>query len=284
MQKNIGVIGAGIMGQGVAFQFAKFNHSIILIDTSQKALEKAHKAISDIHRLDILLQKQSKSPEGINPNPLGNIQFSTDLKNLAETDLIVENIPEVTKLKVDLYKALQGVVSEKTLVGINTSATPITKLASNLNVPENVLGLHFSNPVHLMPTVEMVRGYHTSDETIGKVNDILESVKMSSVIVNDSPGFVTNRVMLMYINEAIYCVQEGVSTPSSVDRIFRQCLSHKIGPLETADLIGLDTILYSLEVLYENFNDSKYRPCPLLRKMVDANQLGRKTENGFYKY
>jgi 3-hydroxybutyryl-CoA dehydrogenase len=281
---TIGVIGAGVMGQGVSFQLAKFNHRVILVDVSEEALAAAKDQIRNIARFDILMQGQKRSPRGSNEDIPSKIRFTTDLGELAAASLVVENVPEKLAVKIPVYEQLRDIAGPGTLVAVNTSATPITRLATLLKDPALVLGIHFVNPVHLMPTVEMVRGLFTSDETIARARVFLSGMHMKAVLVNDSPGFVSNRVMLMYINEAIFCVQENVGKAEDVDRIFRECLSHSMGPLETADLIGLDTILFSLEMLYQEFNDSKYRCAWLLRQMVGAGLLGKKSGKGFYNY
>lgn len=282
--QTIGVIGAGIMGQGVSFQLAKYNYQVILVDVSDDKLQDARDAIRNIARFDLLMQRQKKCPAGSSTDPAQNIRYTTQLQEIAAAQLIVENIPEKIGVKEQLYEQLRDIVSPGTVVAVNTSATPITRLSAYLKEPANVLGIHFVNPVHLMPTIEMVKGLFTSEQTIAGAMQFLATMNMQGVLVNDSPGFVSNRVMLMYINEAIFCIQEKVATAREVDKIFRGCLSHAMGPLETADLIGLDTILYSIEVLYNEFNDDKYRPAYLLKQMVSAGLLGKKTGEGFYKY
>lgn len=281
--ETIGVIGAGIMGQGVSFQLVKFNYRVILVDLSNTKLQEAKENIRNIARFDLLMQRQKRSPPGITDS-VENIVYTTNLKEVANTQIVIENIPEKIGTKEQLYEQLRDMVTPGTMVAVNTSATPVTRLSVLMKEPFNVLGIHFTNPVHLMPTVEMVKGFFTSEETIKKATQFLATMHMQPVLVNDSPGFVSNRVMLMYINEAIFCIQEKVATARDVDKIFRGCLSHSMGPLETADLIGLDTILYSIEVLYNEFNDDKYRPAYLLKQMVSAGLLGKKTGEGFYKY
>lgn len=272
------------MGQGVSFQLAKFNYNVILIDITEEKLAAAKQGIINISRLDRIMIGQKKSPEAKQNEPLEKIRFTTNMEEVSQAGLIIENVPEKHDIKLKVYEQLREIVHEKAMVAVNTSATPVTRLSAIMKVPENVLGIHFVNPVHLMPTVEMVKGFFTSEETIESANRFLSSMGMKGVLVNDSPGFVSNRVMLMYLNEAVFCVQEGVGTAAAVDEIFRGCLSHKMGPLETIDLIGLDTILYSLEVLYHEFMDDKYRPAFLLRQMVSAGLLGVKSGKGFYEY
>lgn len=272
------------MGQGLAFQCAKFGHEVVLIDVSREVLQRARAGIRNTGRLDQLMQKQHRSPEGTQADILANISFSEDYHALAEATVVVENVPEKIGIKLAVYDALSGIIGDQVLVGVNTSATSITRLAARLPNPSRVVGMHFSNPVHLMPAVEMVKGFYHDAAVTARADAFLASLRMKGIWVNDSPGFVTNRIMLLYINEAILCVSEGVGPAAAVDQIFRECLTHHMGPLQTADLIGLDTILNSLVVLYEDFSDSKYRPAILLRKMVDAGLLGQKSGQGFYKY
>ena len=285
MENNrIAIIGAGIMGQGVSFQLAKFGYEVTLIDVEQEILANALANIRNIGRLDVIMQAQKRSPERPTDHVLSRIHCSTNLAAVAGAAVIVENVPEKIDIKLHVYERLRELVSNETLVAINTSATPITKLAARLPNPAAVLGIHFVNPVHLMPTVEIVRGLFTSDATLARAKALLATMQMKGVVVQDAPGFVSNRIMLTYINEAIFCVQERVGTAKDVDQIFRECLAHTMGPLETADLIGLDTILYSLEVLHSEFSDSKYRPAYLLKQLVDSGQLGKKSGQGFYSY
>jgi 3-hydroxybutyryl-CoA dehydrogenase len=215
---------------------------------------------------------------------LGAITFTSELTLLADAGYVVENITENRPAKEILYRELDRICRPDTILAVNTSAVPITRLAGLTTRPQRVVGNHFMNPAQLMPLVEVVRGAHTSEATIAEACALLASIGKDSVIVNDSPGFVTNRVAMLSVNEAMYLVAEGVSGPAEIDRLFRQCLGHRMGPLETADLIGLDTVLFSLEVLQEQFGDPKYRPCPLLRRYVDAGWLGRKSGRGFHSY
>ncbi|RBL91144.1 3-hydroxyacyl-CoA dehydrogenase family protein [Chitinophaga flava] len=277
--KTIAVIGAGVMGQGVAYQFAKYDYNILLIDNSAAALEHARKEIRNIERLDKILHKSSSTV-----NVLDKITFTDDLKAVGAADFIIENITENIALKENLYRQLKDVLADHALLAVNTSAVSVTRLASFLKKPQQVMGIHFMNPVHLKPTVEVIRGYHTTPDTINATQELLGSVKMTGVVVNDLPGFISNRVLMLTINEAIFSLQDGVATVPDIDKIFRECFGHKMGPLETADLIGLDTILYTLDVLFASYNDTKFRPSPLLKKMVDAGLHGRKTKEGFYKY
>lgn len=277
--KNIAVLGAGVMGQGVAYQFAKYNYNITLIDISEDILESAKKNIRNIERLDKMLHKSESSV-----NALDNVTFTTTPDSIAGAGFIIENITENQALKESLYRQIRGFVAGHALLAVNTSAVSITRLASFLQNPQNVMGIHFMNPVHLKPTVEVIRGYHTTVATLEATQALLTSVKMTGVVVNDMPGFISNRVLMLTVNEAIFALQDGVAAIPDIDKIFKECFGHKMGPLETADLIGLDTILYTLNVLLDSYNDTKFRPAPLLKKMVDAGLHGRKSGEGFYKY
>lgn len=280
--KKIGVIGSGVMGTGVAQLFAQHNYHVTLVDCSSSQLSKASKTIADKVRYNKLTQFSSYA--GSASDVLANIHFTSDLKELADIPFIVENITENWPKKRELYLELNELCRPDCILAVNTSAVPITKVASLIKNPERVLGLHFMNPVVLMPMIEMIKGAHTHEETIKTTQLILDDVNKKYIVVNDSPGFVTNRAMMIFVNEAIFMVQEKVAEVEDIDTLFKQCFGHKMGPLQTADLIGLDTILYSLEVLYEEFNDSKYRPCWLLKKMVAAGLCGEKSKQGFYSY
>jgi 3-hydroxybutyryl-CoA dehydrogenase len=212
------------------------------------------------------------------------IEATTDYSRLSDVDFVVENITEKWELKKEIYPKLDEICAPDVVFAANTSAISITRLASLTNRPEQVLGMHFMNPVPMKPTVEVIRGWHTTDTTLDTALTLLADMGKEGIVVADAPGFVSNRVLMLTVNEAIHLVAERVATAEEVDRIFKSCFGHKMGPLETADLIGLDTILYSVEVLYESFNDGKYRPCPLLKQMVDAGLHGRKSGQGFYTY
>jgi len=278
----IGVVGAGVMGSGVSQSLAQTGHRVVLLDVSQEVLEHTKNEIKENIRLQSLFTKSEKveSPDEV----LRQITFSTDYQLLSNVEFVVENVTERWKIKEQVYVQLDAICPKQCILAANTSAIPITRLASVTRRAPKVIGTHFMNPVPLQPMVEVIRGVHTSDETIETVKHFLAQMGKECIIVNDSPGFVSNRVLMLAINEAIYLLQEQVASAEDVDTIFKTCFGHKMGPLETADLIGLDTILYSIEVLYESFNDSKYRPCPLLKKMVDAGLYGRKSGRGFYTY
>jgi 3-hydroxybutyryl-CoA dehydrogenase len=280
--KLVGVIGAGVMGVGVAQNLAETSHQVILLDVSQEILERAKNEIQKSVRINRMFKKSEKLE---NPDlVVKRIEFSTDYTLLENADFIVENATENWEIKREIYLRIDKICPENCVFAANTSAIPITRIASVTGRTPQVLGIHFMNPVPMKSTVEMIRGYHTSDQTIETARSLLKQMGKRGILVNDSPGFVTNRVLMLTINEAIYLIQDRVASAEDVDAIFKDCFGHKMGPLETADLIGLDTILYSIEVLYDSFNDSKYRPCPLLKKMVDAGLHGRKSGQGFYNY
>jgi 3-hydroxybutyryl-CoA dehydrogenase len=278
----VGVVGGGVMGSGVAQNLAQCGYRVVLLDTEDAILQRARQEIANSLRLHRLLQKEKQTAS--TDQLLERITFSTAYKLLEEADFVVENVTEKWWIKKGVYEHLDRVCPAHCVFAANTSAIPITRLAAATNRAGKVIGVHFMNPVLMKPVVEVIRGYHTSEETITITRELLESIGKTAIIVNDSPGFVTNRVLMLTINEAIFLLLEQVASVEDIDRIFKTCFGHKMGPLETADLIGLDTILFSIEVLYESFNDSKFRPCPLLRKMVDAGLYGRKSGQGFYTY
>ena len=277
---RVGVIGSGVMGVGVAHDFAQFGIPVVLIDISEEILKTAEKEIEKNIRFQRLMGKSGASID----ETIKNIRFSTDYHELGDVDFVIENVPEKLDIKKTVYEKLDSICSKESIFAANTSAISITKIGSFTKRPENVLGIHFMNPVPLKKTVEVIKGFHTNKETLDTAVSLMEKVEKKSVIVNDMPGFVSNRVLMLTINEAVFLIQDQVASPEDVDTIFRECFGHKMGPLETADLIGLDTILYSLDVLYESYNDPKFRPSPLLVKMVDAGLHGRKNGRGFFTY
>ena len=280
--KTVGVIGAGVMGIGVAQNLAQTHHQVLLLDVSEEILERAKREIKNNIRFQGFFQKKenAETPDDI----LQRIKFSTNYQVLEEAEFVIENTTEKWEIKKDVYAKIDRICPKDCVFAANTSAISITRIGSVTKRPEKAIGMHFMNPVPIKPMVEMIRGYHTSNETIETAKELLAQMGKECILVNDSPGFVSNRVLMLTINEAIFLLQDGVASAEEVDKIFKSCFGHKMGPLETADLIGLDTILYSIEVLQESFNDSKYRPCPLLKKMVDAGLHGRKSGKGFYAY
>lgn len=281
--KTIGVVGAGVMGVGVAQNLAQTGHEVVLLDLSQEILDRARQEIRTGVRTSALLNPQS----GLTNDPravLERIRFTTDDSQLAGVQYVVENATEKWEVKQQVYKRLDAICAPGVSFAANTSAIPITRIAALTQRQPRIIGMHFMNPVPMKPMVEVIRGYHTSDDTVEEGRRFLLGMKKEAVVVKDSPGFVSNRVLMLTINEAAFLVHEQVASPSEIDQIFKGCFGHKMGPLETADLIGLDTILLSIEVLYDAFSDSKYRPCPLLRKMVDAGLHGRKSGQGFFTY
>jgi 3-hydroxybutyryl-CoA dehydrogenase len=280
--RTVGVVGAGVMGIGLGQNLAQTGHQAILVDVAAAALAQAREEIKKNVRFQGMFQKGAKKedPEAV----LARITFTTDYEALSGVDFLVENATEKWEIKKEIYPRIDAICPARAVFAANTSCIPITRIGAATKRPAQVLGMHFMNPVPLKPMVEMIRGFHTTDETIATARQFLHQMGKDGILVNDSPGFVSNRVLMLTVNEAVFVLHDGVATAEQVDQLFKTCFGHKMGPLETADLIGLDTILYSIEVLYECFNDSKYRPCPLLKKMVDAGLLGRKNGKGFYDY
>jgi 3-hydroxybutyryl-CoA dehydrogenase len=278
--QRVGVVGAGVIGSGVAQLFAQTGHDVTLVDVRAEQLDAARRGIAKNLKLFGLLQKERV----VSADVLARLRTTGDLAALADADFVIENITENWELKQRVHEQLDATVRADTPIAANTSAIPITRIASAGRYPQRVVGMHFMNPVPLMPLVEIIRGTHTTPETLDAARALAEQAGRQSIVVNDSPGFVTNRVMMLMVNEAMFLVYEGVSTAQDVDRLFRTCFGHKMGPLETADLIGLDTVLLSLDVIYGELNDSKYRPCPLLKQMVYAGKLGKKSGLGFHDY
>ncbi|HSL81627.1 MAG TPA: 3-hydroxyacyl-CoA dehydrogenase NAD-binding domain-containing protein [Thermoanaerobaculia bacterium] len=279
---TVGVIGAGVMGTGVAQSLAQSGHRVVLLDLTDERLAEARSEIRGSLRMQGFFggKKPAEKADAV----LERIDTGRDYDLLAEADFVIENVVEKWPVKEDVYRRLDAVCPERCVFGANTSAIPITRIASATGRPDRVVGMHFMNPVPLKDMVEVIRGHHTSDATLDAARELLAEMGKDCIVVQDQAGFVSNRVLMLTVNEAVFLVHEGVAPAEDVDRLFRTCFGHKMGPLETGDLIGLDTILLSLEVLWESYNDTKFRPCPLLRKMVDAGLLGRKSGRGFYDY
>ncbi|UED72205.1 3-hydroxyacyl-CoA dehydrogenase family protein [Brevibacillus sp. DP1.3A] len=282
MLQTFGVIGAGVMGTDIALDLAGYGYKVILKDLHEDLILRAKEKIRKEFRVYQLTQKHLKALTA--DELLSRIVFTTTYEGFEDVDYVIENVTEHWDTKKQVYNELRDVCREDVYYAVNTSCISITKVAALLPRPELVIGMHFMNPVPLKEMVEVIRGMHTSDETVAVAEKFLQSCRKTPVVVNDFPGFVTNRVLMLTINECIWAVQDGVSKPQDVDKIFRMGFGHKMGPLATGDLIGLDTILNSLYTLYEQFNDQKFRPAPLLVKMVDAGLLGRKTGKGFFEY
>jgi 3-hydroxybutyryl-CoA dehydrogenase len=281
MIKNIGVVGAGQMGAGIAQVAAMNEFKIILNDISETFLDRGMQRIDK--SLSSFLKKGHITEEEKNA-ALGRIETTVELKDFKSADYVVEAVIEDESLKLDVFRQLDEICKPGVVLASNTSSIPITRMASATKRPSEVIGMHFMNPVPLMKLVEVIRGLSTSDETFETTKDLAIKLKKTPVAANDSPGFISNRILLPMINEAIFALHEGVGTTEAIDSVMKLGMNHPMGPLELADLIGLDTCLSILEVLYEGFGDPKYRPCPLLRKYVDAGYLGRKTGRGFYTY
>ncbi|MCU6707454.1 3-hydroxybutyryl-CoA dehydrogenase [Paenibacillus sp. J5C_2022] len=275
------VVGAGQMGSGIAQVAAASGAEVILLDTDAQALRRAYDRIAQNAAKDA--EKGRRSTEDASAL-INRIVVTTDMKAAAQAEMIIEAIHEQKEEKLKLLRQLDRICPPRTILASNTSSLPITELGAATARADKVIGMHFMNPVPVMPLVEVVRGLATSDKTYDEVMELAALMGKTPVAVNDCPGFVSNRVLLPMINEAVFCVYEGVATPEAVDRILKLGMNHPMGPLALADLIGLDTCLSIMEVLHDGFGDSKYRPCPLLRQYVQAGRLGRKSGRGFYSY
>ena len=278
---KVAVLGAGTMGNGIAHVFARSGFQVILRDVEQKFLDRAMETIGKNLDREI---KKGKVVEGERAAILGRVLPVTDLAAIAAADFCVEAVPELAELKTRVLKEADAKLRPGVILATNTSSISITQLAAATGRPERFVGMHFMNPVPVMTLVEVIRGLATSDDTFQTTLTLCERLEKKPVAVNDSPGFVSNRVLMPLINEAIFTVMEGVATPEAVDAVMKTGMNHPMGPLELADFIGLDVCLDILEVLYKGFGDPRYRACPLLRKYVAAGWLGRKSGRGFYKY
>jgi 3-hydroxybutyryl-CoA dehydrogenase len=279
--KNVVVIGGGTMGNGIAHVFAMSGFETLLIDTKQEFVDKAVNTIRK--NLDRQAQKGAITAEDVSAT-MGRLRTSLKLEDAASADLVVEAVFENMQVKTDIFKTLDKVCKPDAILASNTSSLPITAIAAQTKRADKVIGMHFMNPVPLMKLIELIRGIATSDETFKTINDTCLKLGKTPVEVNDYPGFISNRVLMPMINEAIYCLMEGVATKEAIDTVMKLGMNHPMGPLTLADFIGLDVCLDIMNVLYEGYADSKYRPCPLLRKMVQAGYLGRKSGRGFYTY
>lgn len=279
--QTIFVVGAGQMGSGIAQVSAEAGYNVILHDLNE---ETVNKALAKIYHFLSRQVGKGKLSENERKTIIERIQPTTSLQDAKTSDLVIEAATENMAIKKDLFKQLDEITPQETILATNTSALPITEIAAITKRPEKVIGMHFMNPVPVMKLVEVIRGLATSDETYETIHAVTKVLNKEPIEVQDYPGFVANRILLPMINEAIYALYEGVATKEAIDEIMKLGMHHPMGPLQLADFIGLDTCLYIMETLHEGLGDDKYRPCPLLRKYVNAGWLGKKSGRGFYTY
>jgi 3-hydroxybutyryl-CoA dehydrogenase len=278
---KVAVVGAGTMGNGIAQVFAQAGWATTVVDVAPDALSRALKAIEA--SLQRLIKKNTLSTQQ-GTDALGRIKTSTSLDAVRDADFVVEAATEQPEVKFELFRQLDRTAPAAAILATNTSSISVTTIAGKTKRPAQVIGMHFMNPVPVMQLVEVIRGLETSDQTVARTLDIAKSLGKTAVEVNDFPGFVSNRVLMPMINEAVFCVQEGVATAEAIDTVMKLGMNHPLGPLALADLIGLDVCLAILEVMQRDLGDDKYRPAPLLRKLVAAGRLGRKSGRGFHVY
>jgi 3-hydroxybutyryl-CoA dehydrogenase len=279
--RRVGVVGAGTMGSGIAHVAAQSGFDVVLCDLEERFVQRSLSGIS--RNMDRQIAGKTLTPE-LKAAALGRIRPATSISAMSDSDVVIEAVSEELGAKCDTFRELDRIVGPDAILASNTSSISITSIAAATRRPEMVIGMHFMNPVPIMKLVEVVRGKATSDAAAERTMSLAAAMGKSAVQVNDSPGFVSNRILIPMINEAAFCLMEGVAGPEAIDQIMKLGMNHPMGPLALADLIGLDVCLDIMEVLHAGFNDPKYRPCPLLRDLVDAGKLGRKAGHGFHSY